>query len=128
MSVAADRRGDSGMITIQYVVASACALVFFVLAANLLVDLYVRAAVRDALDEGVRAAVPLAGDASVCLDRANDALHGLVHGSLTAGINVRCARRDGRVIADADVVLPPFLALLPAWSFRLHAEALQEGP
>ncbi|HEY1740457.1 MAG TPA: hypothetical protein VGI86_17220, partial [Acidimicrobiia bacterium] len=65
-------------MSLQYVAASALALVLLVMAANLLVDLYVRAAVRDALDEGVRAAVPLGGTADDCEARANDTVHGLV--------------------------------------------------
>jgi hypothetical protein len=115
-------------VTVQFVLASALALVMLALAANLLVDLYVRAAVRDALDEGVRAAVPLGGTAADCTTRADDTLHGLVRGTLVRGVSVRCALGDGRVTADADVVLPAFLALFPSWSLHLHAEALQETP
>ena len=44
--------------TIQYVIAVAWSLVLLVLIANLLVDLYARGAVRDALDDGVRAGAP----------------------------------------------------------------------
>ena len=99
-----------------------------VLAANLLVDLYVRAAVRDALDEGVRAAVPIGGTAEACRARADDTLRGLVHGAFVDGVAVQCGIASGRVRADAQVVLPAFLAVFPAWSFRLHAEALQDDP
>ncbi len=116
------------MVSIQFVAAAALALVVLVMAANLLVDLYVRAAVRDALDEGVRAAVPIGATIADCRARADDTLRGLVHGSLGDQISVRCALRDGRVTADADVVLPPFVALLPSWSFQLHASARQEVP
>jgi hypothetical protein len=115
------------MVTVQYVLASACALVLLVLAANLLVDLYVRAAVRDALDEGVRAAVPIGATASDCAARANDTLHGLVRGAFVDGVSVHCGVDGGRVTADADVVLPSFLAVLPTWAFRVHAEARQES-
>ena len=52
------RRGEAGFTTIQYVVATGFSLLLFVLVANLLVDLYARAAVRDALEEGTRAVVP----------------------------------------------------------------------
>jgi hypothetical protein len=116
------------MISIQYVTASACALVLLALAANLLVDLYVRAAVRDALDEGVRAAVPLGATANDCDLRAADTLRGLVRGPIGEQVDVHCALADGHVTADADVALPALFGLFPAWSFRLHAEALQEGP
>ncbi|HEY3834192.1 MAG TPA: hypothetical protein VGO03_18010 [Acidimicrobiia bacterium] len=115
-------------MSLQYVAASALALVLLVMAANLLVDLYVRAAVRDALDEGVRAAVPLGGTAADCTARADDTIQGLVRGDLGHGVALRCAITGGVVTADADVVLPAFVAGLPGWSFRLRAEAEQEGP
>ena len=57
------RNGEHGFTTIQYVVATGFSLLLFVLVANLLVDLYERGAVRDALDEGVRAGVPAAATA-----------------------------------------------------------------
>jgi hypothetical protein len=119
-------KAERGMVTVQYVLASACALVLLVLTANLLVDLYVRAAVRDALDEGVRAAVPIGTSLSDCAAKADDTLHGLVRGAFANGVTVRCGVAGGRVTADADVALPAFLALFPSWTFRLHAEARQE--
>ena len=66
------RRGEAGFTTIQYVVATGFSLLLFVLVANLLVDLYARGAVRDALDEGVRAGVPVAAGTDDCLARARD--------------------------------------------------------
>jgi hypothetical protein len=122
------RQRERGFVSVQYVLASACALVLLVLAANLLVDLYVRAAVRDALDEGVRAAVPVGGTADACAGRAGDTLYGLVHGAFSRGVALHCDVTDGRVTADASVVLPAFLALFPSWSFQVHAEARQEDP
>ncbi len=119
---------EEGMITLQYVAASALALVLLVFAANLLVDVYVRAAVRDALDEGVRAAAPLGGTAGDCAARASDTLHGLVRGVFARAVTIRCGVRDGTVTADAGVSLPAFVGGLPPWSFTLHAEARQEGP
>ena len=122
------RAPERGMITIQYVAASVLALVLLVIAANLLVDLYVRAAVRDALDEGVRAAVPLGGTATDCAARANNTLQGLVRGDLGHGVTIGCAIAGGIVTAGADVTLPAFVAGFPGWSFRLRAQARQEGP
>lgn len=116
------------MVTVQFVAASALALVMLLLAANLLVDLYVRAAVRDALDEGVRAAVPIGASVDDCTRRTADTLNGLVHGPLGEQVAVRCAIDGGRVTADADVVLEGFVEWLPSWSLRLHAEAVQEAP
>ena len=41
------------MATLQYVLATACSLIVFVLLVNVVVDLYARGAVRAAIDEGV---------------------------------------------------------------------------
>ena len=75
------RRGEGGFTTIQYVVATGFSLLLFVLAANLLVGLYERGAVRDALDEGVRAGVPVAAGADDCLLRAHDVVRSIASGS-----------------------------------------------
>ena len=99
----------------QYVATVGLSLVFLVLFANLLVDLYARGAVRDALDEGVRAAAPAGADTNVCEARAQEVLDGLLHGRLGDDIRVQCrARRldDGR--ARRKAALPSWL---PA-SFR----------
>jgi len=82
--------------------------------------------VRDALDEGVRAAVPLGGTAADCLGRVHDTLGGLVRGAFAHDVSVRCGVAGGRVRADADVSLPAFITVLPAWTFRVHAEAQQD--
>ena len=62
-------RGERGFTTIQYVVATAWSLLLFVLVANLLVDLYERGAVRDALDDGVRAGVPVGDERDPTVSR-----------------------------------------------------------
>ena len=109
------------MITLEYVAASALALVLLVAAANLLVDLYVRAAVRDALDEGVRAAVPVGASAADCTARANDTLHGSWAATFARAVTIRCDVGDGEAHAAADVALPAFLSWLPVWTFGVHA-------
>ena len=53
--------GERGFTTIQYVIAVAWSFVMLVLVANLMVDLYARGAVRDALDDGVRAGASAVG-------------------------------------------------------------------
>jgi hypothetical protein len=122
------RHGESGgFVTIQYVAATAFALVLLVLAANVLVDLYVRAAVRDALDEGTRAAVPAAADAATCRRRAQDVVASLAHGPVGRGIRVDCQIVGNHVVAVAHVALPTFVPwLMPSWTLDLHADALRE--
>ena len=115
------------MVTVQFVSAVAFSLVLFVMAANVLVDLYVRAAVRDAIDEAVRVAVPAGTPAQRCTDRAAAAIASLVRGPIARDVVVRCVAVGGWVQADADVRLPSFVPILvPGWNFHLHARARQE--
>jgi hypothetical protein len=120
-------RSEHGFTTIQYVVASTLSLLLFVLMANLLVDTYERGAVRDALDEGVRAAVPAGASPADCEARAHDVLHAVTGGSLLRVESLTCAR-DGRfVVAHARVVLRSWLPMLVTdWRIDLRASAVPE--
>jgi len=118
---------DLGFATIQYVLGVALSLVLLVLIANLLVDVYARGAVRDALDEGVRASVPIDAPVSACEQRAHDVLSDLVRAPVAA-VDLRCRRDGARVVADARVSMRSWLPLLvPDWRMNLHAAALSEG-
>lgn len=120
-------RQDGGFVTIQYVIAIALSLLLLVLVGNLLVDLYARGAVRDALDEGVRAAVPVDTDANACVARASSVLSGLVRGPV-ADVDVDCRLEGNWVVADAQVSMRSWLPLLvPDWKAHYRAEALREG-
>jgi hypothetical protein len=119
-------RRDDGFTTIQYVIAVAWSLVLLVLVANFLVDLYARGAVRDALDDGVRAAAPAAAPVPACEQRAHEVLHGLVRGPLVRA-RIRCSTTDALVIAEATVTLRSWLPMLvPDWHMTLRATALRE--
>lgn len=116
-------RDQGGFATIQYVLATGFSLVLLVLVANFTVDLYARGAVRDALDEGARAAVPLGATVADCEARAKAVVAQLLGGRRRADIRVRC-RHDGDWIrADARVRLRSWLPLVPDWRFELRAVA-----
>jgi hypothetical protein len=118
---------ERGFTTIQYVVASTLSLLLFVLMANLLVDTYERGAVRDALDEGVRAAVPAAASPADCLARARDVLHAVTGGSLLRIETLTCTRDGAFVVAHARIVLRSWLPMLvPDWRVDLRASAVPE--
>ena len=122
------RRGERGFTTIQYVVATGFSLLLFVLVANLLVDLYERGAVRDALDEGVRAGVPVAADADDCVVRARDVVRSIASGSSLRVDDLSCVRDGDRIVATARVELRSwFPLLLPDWRLTLRASAHREG-
>ena len=118
---------DQGLITIQYVVATGISLLLLVILCNGLTNLYVRAAVRDALDDGVRSSVPAGSDATACQGRVDEALRSLVRGAYSTTTQVQCDVQGGVVRADATLRLPSFLPMLmPSWNFELHATARQE--
>jgi hypothetical protein len=121
------RRGERGFTTIQYVVATGLSLLLFVMVANLLVDLYERGAVRDALDEGVRAGVPVGTTADDCLARAHDVVRSIASGSSLRVDSLSCVPDGGRVVATARVSLRSwFPMLLPDWRLTLRASAHRE--
>jgi hypothetical protein len=120
------RARDGGFTTIQYVVAVAWSLVLLVLIANLVVDLYARGAVRDALDDGVRAGAPAAEPVAACEARAHEVVSGLVRGPVLDA-ELHCVEFGAFVVAEAKVSLRSWLPmLLPDWRMTLHAEALRE--
>jgi len=121
------RRAEAGFTTLQYVVAAGFSLLLFVLVGNLLVDLYERGAVRDGLDEGVRAAVPARADPASCEARAREVVRTIAGGSLLHVDELECTRDGAFVVATARVSLRSWLPMLvPDWHVRLRAAALQE--
>jgi hypothetical protein len=121
------RRDESGFTTIQYVAAAGFSLLLFVLVANLLVDLYQRGAVRDALDEGVRTAVPVDAGADACTARAREVLRSVAGGSSLRVDDLRCSRDGAQLVATAHVTLRSWLPMLvPDWRLELTARAATE--
>jgi hypothetical protein len=120
-------RDERGLATVQYVATVGVSLLFLVLFANLLVDLYARGAIRDALDEGVRAAAPAGTDPGVCEARAREVLEGLLRGPLGDDVRVACAVEGSTMVATADATLPSWLpAFVPSWSVSSRASMQRE--
>ena len=120
-------RGERGFTTIQYVVATGLSLLLFVLTANLLIDLYARGAVRDALDEGVHAGVPAGAVAGTCVSRAREVVASIAGGAVVRVRVLTCVREGERVVAHARVSLRSWLPmLLPDWQLQLEADAVVE--
>ena len=114
---------ECGFTTVQYVVATSFSLVLFVVLANVLVDSYERAAVREALDEGVRSAVP-SGSELVCTNRARASMRARVGGAHVRIDQLRCRRAGDAMVAEVHVTFRSWLPrVLPDWSIRLRASA-----
>jgi hypothetical protein len=115
--------GEDGFTTVQYVATIALTMLLLVLFANVLVDLYARGAVRDALDEGVRAAAPHGGDVQTCEARAGEVVSGLLHGPFGRNVDIECETDAGVVRARARGSFPSWLpGVAPAWHVALQAE------
>jgi hypothetical protein len=121
------KRDERGFLTVQYVLAVGLSFILLVLVGNLLVDLYARAAVRDALEEGTRAVVPIGAQESACNEHAQTVLDGLLRGPMERDIRIRCTTDVGTVSAVADVRLPSWLpGIAPDWHFTVHATAIRD--
>lgn len=123
-----DTRIDAGFVTLEHAIATACTLVMLLGAANLAVDLYVRAAVRDALGDAVRTAQPTGRGVTDCARRATSGIDTLVRGPMRRSIVVRCSVQRGFMTADAQGRFVSFLpGVFPAWTFTVRASGLPEG-
>jgi hypothetical protein len=115
------RRAD-GFTTIQYVTATALSLVLLVLVANLLVDVYARGAIRDALDEGVRTGAPAGRTAADCEAKAREVLDGLLRGPVGDDVTVTCTRVGAAMTAHAEGALASWLpVVIPPWHVTFDA-------
>lgn len=93
----------------------------------MVVDLYVRAAMRDAVDEAARATAPAASDATSCRARARSAVGALVRGPVGRGISVDCSVSPTWVRVDAQTRAPSFLpGLVPRWTITVRAIVRRE--
>lgn len=120
--------GERGFATVQLVMASALALVLLTLLANVLVNLYARAAIRGALDEGARAGALADAGPLECESRAGSAMRSLLGGPLGDGVHVTCEQAGEWMLATADVRLPSWTPWMQAdWSFRLRALAHEDS-
>jgi hypothetical protein len=114
------------LTTIQYVAATALSLLVFVGMTNFVVDLYARAVVRSAVDEGARAGATIDASAADCERRTRDVLANLLGGTAGSAVRVSCREVDGVMQARADVTLAGWLPVVPNWSFRLDGTVTKE--
>lgn len=118
---------QQGLTTVQYVVAAGFSMLLLVVAGNVLVDLYARGVVRDALDEGARSGSTAGAGVVECERRAREVLDGLLRGPTGSDVRVEC-RVDGPwIAARAEGRLASWLpAIVPDWQVAYEAFALRQ--
>ena len=121
---AAARRVDRGVSSVQFVLASALALILFLALANLVVVQYGRGAIRSALEQGVRAGS--VGGVSVCEHTARAVIGDLLGGRMSDDLSLSCAADGSAVTASASVTFESWTPLTPDFAFSLSSRAVSE--
>jgi hypothetical protein len=116
---------DGGVSSVQFILASALALVFFLALANLVVVQYGRGAIRSALEQGARAGA-MAGSPGECEATALHVIGQLLGGRMSDGLAIRCSVRGDQMIAVGSTVFETWTPLAPDISADLTAVAVIE--
>lgn len=126
-SVRSPGRGDRGVSSVQFLLASVLALVLFVVFANVVVVQYGRGAVRSALEQGARAG-SLTGETMVCVEKAEEVVGELLGGRMSDGLVVRCLLSGDVMAASASTVFESWTPLTPDFAIEISSEAVIEAP
>jgi hypothetical protein len=121
-----DRRvADRGFTSLQFLIASSLALVVFVALANIVVVQYSKAAMRSALDQGVRAGT-IAGSADACEDRIAQVLGELLGGSIGETTDFECGVVGPLMQASGELTVDSWTPFTGDFYVDLVAEASLE--
>lgn len=126
--VATHGRGEAGSAGAAFVAAAGLALVGFVVIANAITMVFVRGAVRAAVEEAARVGGRSDAPVAECEARARSVLDALLAPKARRGIEVSC-ELDGdppAVRARAWVTLEAWLPGFPSWSFGTEARSRRE--
>jgi Flp pilus assembly protein TadG len=122
----ANRRvGERGVSSVQFVLASALALILFLALANLVVVQYGKGAVRSALEQGARAG-STGGGVAACEDTIQQVVDDLLGGRMSDGLVSHCAVSGGSMVASASVSFESWTPLTPDFSFSLSSTTVIE--
>lgn len=114
-----------GATSVQFLIASGLALVFFVALANLVVVQYAKGAGRSALDQGVRVGAVTASS-SRCEERVAEVFDNLLGGEMRDALSFSCAIEGNRVFARSHIVVTSWTPLTGDFGIDLTAEAVLE--
>ena len=123
-SRAAPRLGERGVSSVQFVLASALALILFVTLANLVVFQYGRGALRSALEQGARAGS--VGGETACEATAAAVVAGLLGGRMSDGLMVSCTGSATGVEARGNARFASWTPLMPDLDVALVVRAVAE--
>lgn len=119
-----DRTPEYGVSSVQFVLASALALILFLALANLVVVQYGKGAIRSALEQGARAGTT--SGVAACEERAHQVVDDLLGGRMSDEVVLSCSSSEGSVAAAASVVFESWTPLTPDFSFSLSSTAVIE--
>lgn len=117
-------KGDRGVSSVQFVLASALVLFLFVALANLVVVQYGRGAIRSALEQGARAGS--IGGIAVCEETAHSVVDDLLGGRMSKDLTLSCSTEGAVVAASASVTFESWTPLTPDFSFSLTGRSVDE--
>ncbi len=104
-TTAADGDGEHGFTIASAMWVMAVTLVLVTGFADLFVQRYAQAVIRQATDEGARAWAVQGGTADDCLAAANDAVDDLLGGPMARGVAFSCSANASTVQVTADATL-----------------------
>ncbi|MEM8926068.1 MAG: hypothetical protein AAGD35_21390 [Actinomycetota bacterium] len=97
--------GEDGFTVASAMWVMAVTLVLVTAFANLFVQRYAQAVIRQATDEGARAWAVNGGSADECLLAANDVIGDLLGGSMASGIAISCVDAGDTIQVTASATL-----------------------
>lgn len=124
----ADRRlTESGVTSVQFLLASGLGLLLFLALANLVVVQYGRGALRSALDQGARVGA-VSGSTTECERRVDQVLSQLLGGRMGEGIVASCEVGTVAVLSSARASFVSWTPFTPDFVFDMSATATREVP
>ena len=118
--------GESGMVSISYVLAATFAMIFFAILANFVVVQYASGAVRAALDEGVRNGARADAGVPVCQATIDEILASVLGGPYGDDVSVTCQDAGDVMVASAQATFRGFAPLVPDLTIDFEAVAARE--
>ena len=119
------RLSERGVSSVQFLLASALALILFVAFANIVAMQYGRGAIRSGLEQGARAG-SIANSPVRCEAVALDVISQLLGGRMSESLILQCEDAGPVMVARASVVFESWTPLMPDVSLALEAEAVVE--